>query len=51
MPDGKSGKASAIADSQEIDMIKELFLVAGTGFEHCLSLMRANIPSSTARSA
>jgi site-specific DNA recombinase len=33
MPDGKNGKASAIADSQGIDMIEELVLVAGTGFE------------------
>ena len=51
MQDGKNGKASTIADFQEIDIIEELVLVAGTGFEHCLALMRANIPPSTARSA
>jgi hypothetical protein len=33
MPDDKNGKASAIAGGQGIDMIEELVLVAGTGFE------------------
>jgi hypothetical protein len=43
MPDGKNGKASAIADSQGVDIIEELLLVAGARNRRNLPALRCRI--------